>query len=105
MADTRDILRMSAAADVFHGASALQFLLYALQNGDGMAWITAVVAPLHDAVVGVGTCHGHLDAVLLQRQDAVVLKQHHALLSHLVGKVAVVLRAQHLFGYLHPRHD
>lgn len=62
-----------------------------------------VVAPLHDAVVGVGAYDGYLRHVLVERQQrAAVLKQHAALLGHTQREVAVLAAVNDAVRYVAP---
>ena len=63
------IPRESAAEDVFGG----RYLADAFEGGDGLRGITAIVAPHHHGVVGVGAHDDNLSIWRFQWQNAVVL--------------------------------
>ena len=78
---------MPTTINVFHCSASVEFLLNAFENSDGVVGITAIVAPLHDTVLGIGSHNNYFQVVFLERKDVVVvLKEHDALLRHLVGK-------------------
>ena len=82
---------MSASAHILHHSPAPQFILNTLQYSNRPAGITAVIAPLHHAVIGIRSNYSDLYSFLFQRQNAVVLQQNHAFLCHTVGKFIMLL--------------
>ena len=77
----------------------------AFQYGDGVEWGTVIVAPLHDAVVGIGPHDGYGQPSLFQRQDVVVvLQQYQRAACHLQRKVVVLLAGHGRIGDAGPRY-
>ena len=72
-----------------------------------MGGITAIVAPLHNAVVGIRAHHDDVPLPFCggQGQAPVVLQQHHTLAGHLQCQLLVLLRGNDRRGNLSPLYQ